>query len=57
MNWYLTWQDGAAMLLALLGLAFAWWLHRKAASPTGCGHCPMLQSTVKGSSERSDPER
>ena len=54
MNWYLGWQDGAALLLALLGLAFARWLHRKAATPTGCGRCPMLQTPVKGSVDRDD---
>ena len=54
MNWYLSWQDGAAMLLALLGLAFAWWLHRKAATPSGCGRCPMLQTPARGTSDRDD---
>ena len=57
MNWYLTWQDGAALLLALMGLLFAWWLHRKAASPHGCGRCPMLQEPLAKASLKADDNR
>ncbi len=54
MNWYLTWQDGVAVILALMGLLFAWWLHRKAASPHGCGRCPMLgEAPVKAADRAS----
>ncbi len=55
MNWYLTWQDGVAVLLALMGLLFAWWLHRKAATPHGCGRCPMLENDRKVSSPPEKP--
>ncbi len=57
MNWYLTWQDGAALLLALMGLLFAWWLHRKAAAPHGCGRCPMLQEAPPKASATAGDRR
>lgn len=39
MDWHWTWQDPVAIGLALLGIAFAWWLRRKTASKVG-GGCP-----------------
>ena len=47
MNWYLTWQDGAALVVALLGLGLAWWLHRRFARVGGCAKCPMVQEPTR----------
>ena len=47
MNWHVDWQDGAALLLALIGLRLAWWLHRRFARPGGCARCPMLQEPAR----------
>lgn len=38
-HWHLTWQDPAALALALAGLAFAWWLRRTLAVRGGCDRC------------------
>lgn len=57
MNWYLTWQDGVALVVALAGLGLAWWLHRRFSRPGGCAKCPMLQEPARpaDSVERQGP--
>ncbi len=53
MNWHVTWQDGAALFLALVGLGFSWWLYRKFARPGGCAKCPILQEPVTRPTDRA----
>ena len=40
-------QDYVAIGLAVLGIGFAWWLHRRVAGVGGCAHCPMAQEHLK----------
>jgi hypothetical protein len=37
--WYLTWQDPAALLVAVLCIALSLWLRARFATKAGCGGC------------------
>jgi hypothetical protein len=39
-GWHLTWQDPAALLLALLGILLSLWLRTRLGASGGCGSCP-----------------
>ena len=48
MDWHITWQDPVAWLLAVLGLAGAWWLKRRYSPAHGCGDHPACHDVSTG---------